>query len=103
MSAGRVLVAGTGRVAAGTGRLGESPLDSRCGQALDSGNEGLAFSTHIIMSRLHNPNSSVKQKVTKNHAGINGSGKNLRILSGGPQLNDSSGNECPQGELPTLH
>jgi hypothetical protein len=92
MSPGRVLVAGTGRVAAGTGRLGESPLDSRCGQALESGEEGLAFPTHNIMSRLHNQNSSVKQKTAKNHTEINRSEKSLWILFGGTQTKWLLGN-----------
>ncbi len=70
MSPGRVLVAGTGRVAAGTSCLGKSPLDSRCGEALESGEEGFASPTHIIMSRLNNKSASVKQNLTNHHAGI---------------------------------
>jgi hypothetical protein len=75
MSPGRVLVAGTGRVAAGTGRLGEPPLDSRCGEALEFGEKDFAIPTHNIMSRIYNQNASVKKNITNNHARINRWGK----------------------------
>jgi hypothetical protein len=51
VSPGWVLVAGTSRMATGAGGLGKSPLDSRRGQALEFGEEGLSYPNHDIMSK----------------------------------------------------
>ena len=87
MSPTKVLVAGTGRVATGTGRLGKAPLDSRSCQALESREECFSSPTHYIMSRYHNQTPSVKHKDRKNLYGIDGSEKSVGFYSAGPKSN----------------
>lgn len=65
VSPGWVLVAGTGRIAAGARGLGKSPLDSRRCQPVEFGEKGLSIHTHYIMSKQHIQPLPVKHKNEK--------------------------------------
>jgi len=102
VSPGRVLVAGTGRVATGSGGLGESSLDSRCCQALESGKEGLSCPTHYIMSKYHHQTLFVKHKKKKITAGLMDRKKSVEFYSAGPKQTGYQGEGTPRGLPPSF-